>query len=126
MIGRILVAVAATIALSAAAPARHHVTPHKTSNPVATKPATAPVSVAVQIKMFAFTPKVLTIAPGTTVTWTNVDDEPHTVTAVGGSFHSSALDTGDKYAFTFSKPGDYAYYCRLHPQMTAKIIVRAR
>ncbi len=126
MIGRTFIAAAAIVSMSAAAPARHHVAPHRTSKPTPAKPATASVAVAIQIKMFAFTPKVLTIAPGTTVTWTNVDEEPHTVTAVGGAFHSSALDTNDKYSFTFSKPGDYAYYCRLHPQMTAKIIVRPR
>ena len=125
MIGRMLLAATATIALSAAAPARHHVASHKPGN---TKPATSPVAVAVaiQIKMFSFTPKVLRVAPGTTVTWTNADDEPHTVTAVGGTFHSSALDTNDKFSFTFSKPGNYAYFCRLHPQMTAKVVVRSR
>jgi plastocyanin len=126
MIGRTLMAAAAIITLSASAPARHHAAPSRTVQKPPAKPATAPVTVSVQIKMFAFTPKVLTIAVGTTVTWTNVDDEPHTVTSVGGAFHSSALDTNDKYSFTFSKPGDYPYYCRLHPQMTAKVIVRPR
>ena len=126
MIGRTLMAAAAIIALTASAPARHHAAPNRTVQNLPPKPATAPVTVRVQIKVFAFTPKVLTIAAGTTVIWTNVDEEPHTVTAVGGAFHSSALDTNDTYSFTFSKPGDYAYYCRLHPQMTAKVIVRPR
>ncbi len=126
MIGRLLIAALALASLSAAAPARPHGAVHRPVAPATTKPAAAPVIIAVQIKMFAFTPKTLTIAPGTTVTWTNVDDEPHTVTAVGGSFHSSALDTGNTYSFTFTKPGRYAYFCRLHPQMTATIIVRPR
>jgi plastocyanin len=116
----------ALVSLSAAAPARHHHAPARAGKSVPVRAVTVPVSVTVQISMFAFTPKVLTIAPGTTVTWTNVDEEPHTATAVGGAFHSTALDTHDKYSFTFSKVGDYAYFCRLHPQMTGKIIVRPK
>ncbi|MES2056483.1 MAG: cupredoxin family copper-binding protein [Pseudomonadota bacterium] len=80
---------------------------------------------AVSIKGFAFSPQVLTVAPGTTVTWTNVDEDPHTVTANDRSFHSAALDTDDKYSFTFTKLGDYAYFCSLHPHMTGKIVVKA-
>ncbi len=120
MIRNIILAALTIVSLSAASTVQHHAAAHKA---VSSKPANVPVTASIQIKMFAFTPKVLTVATGTTVTWINVDDEPHTVTAVGGSFHSSALDTNDKYSFTFSKPGDYAYYCRLHPQMTGKIIV---
>lgn len=80
---------------------------------------------AVSIKMFAFSPQVLTVTPGTTVTWTNSDEDPHTVTANDKSFHSAALDTDDKYSFTFTRPGEYAYFCSLHPHMTGKIIVKA-
>ncbi len=54
----------------------------------------------------------------------NDDDTPHTVRAVDGSFHSKALDTGDRYAFTFTRPGVYSYFCSLHPRMTAKVIVK--
>ena len=79
----------------------------------------------VAIKNFAFMPQVITVTPGTTVTWTNTDDDPHTVTASDKSFHSSALDTNGKYSFTFTKPGEFAYFCSLHPHMTAKIIVKA-
>jgi plastocyanin len=80
---------------------------------------------AVSIKMFAFTPQVLTVTPGTTVTWTNADEDPHTVTANDKSFHSAALDTDDKFSFTFNKPGEFAYFCTLHPHMTGKVIVKA-
>jgi plastocyanin len=80
---------------------------------------------SVSIKMFAFTPQVLTVTPGTTVTWTNADEDPHTVTAIDKGFHSAALDTDDKYSFTFTKPGEYAYFCSLHPHMTGKVIVKA-
>ncbi len=79
----------------------------------------------VAIKNFAFVPQVIAVMPGTTVTWTNTDDDPHTVTANDKSFHSSALDTDGKYSFTFTKPGEFAYFCSLHPHMTAKIIVKA-
>jgi len=79
----------------------------------------------VAIKNFAFVPQVVTVTPGTTVTWTNTDDDPHTVTASDKSFRSAALDTDGKYSFTFTKPGEFAYFCSLHPHMTAKIIVKA-
>jgi plastocyanin len=75
--------------------------------------------------MFAFTPQVLTVTPGTIVTWTDADEDPHTVTANDKSFHSAALDTDDKFSFTFTKPGEYPYFCSLHPHMTGKIIVKA-
>jgi plastocyanin len=79
---------------------------------------------SVQISNFAFAPQILTVKPGTTVTWTNGDDDPHTVTANDRAFHSAALDTRDKFSFTFTKPGEYGYFCSLHPHMTAKIVVR--
>jgi plastocyanin len=79
---------------------------------------------SVAIKGFAFVPHVITVAPGTTITWTNADEDPHTVSANDNSFHSSALDTNDKYSFTFNRPGDFAYFCSLHPHMTGKIIVK--
>ncbi len=88
---------------------------------VAAAPARAQ---AVQIHNFAFAPAVLTVAPGTTVTWTNADEDPHTVTATGKAFHSAALDTGGHYSFTFTRPGDYAYFCSLHPHMIGRIVVR--
>jgi plastocyanin len=90
--------------------------------PAASEPARNPT---VTIRMFAFAPQVLTVAPGTTVTWTNADDDPHTVTANDKSFHSAALDTNGTFHVTFTKPGDYAYFCSLHPHMTGRIVVKA-
>jgi plastocyanin len=97
-------------------------------------PATAPASTSpaaqsgakVEIDNFSFTPNELTISVGTTVTWTNHDDVPHTATAKGkpSAFDSKALDTDGKFSFTFNQPGTYTYYCRLHPHMTGKIIVK--
>ena len=78
----------------------------------------------VAIKGFAFVPQVVTVAPGTTVTWTNADEDLHTVTANDKSFHSAAMDSDDKFSFTFTKPGEFAYFCSLHPHMTGKIVVK--
>lgn len=83
-------------------------------------PATEPM---VKISNFTFVPTVLTVKPGTTVTFENEDDIPHLVVANDGSFRSSALDTHDTYTITFSKPGDYPYFCSLHPHMQGKIVV---
>ena len=78
----------------------------------------------ITIDNFVFSPATLTIATGTTVTWTNQDDMVHTVTAANGVFASKGLETGDAYSYTFTATGTYTYYCALHPKMTATIIVR--
>jgi plastocyanin len=78
---------------------------------------------AVKIGNFTFDPPVLKIKAGTVVTWTNEDDIPHTVAAADRSFKSKPLDTGEKYSATFSMPASYTYFCSLHPQMKATIIV---
>jgi plastocyanin len=81
---------------------------------------------AVTIGNFAFAPAVLTIVPGTKVVWTNSDEEPHTVLSADGgmSFKSAALDTDDKFTFTFDKPGTYKYFCSIHPHMSGTIVVQ--
>jgi plastocyanin len=80
----------------------------------------------VTIDNFAFAPSILTVAPGTKVTWNNKDEEPHTVTSADGGqmFKSPALDTNDKFSFTFDKPGAYKYFCSIHSHMTGLIIVK--
>jgi plastocyanin len=92
---------------------------------VMTKAAPAPVAAAVQIGNFTFKNPVLTVRPGTTVTWTNGDDIPHTVVSKDGVFKSKVLDTGDRFSFTFAKAGQFGYFCSLHPHMTGTIIVKA-
>ena len=77
----------------------------------------------VKIDNFSFGPD-LTIAAGTTVTWTNLDDAPHVVASDTNLFKSKALDTDDRYSYTFTKPGTYVYYCTVHPRMTAKVVVQ--
>ena len=59
------------------------------------------------------------------MTWVNRDDIPHTVVAQGRQFRSKALDTDDRYTFTFETPGEYGYFCSLHPHMTGTIVVKA-
>jgi len=78
----------------------------------------------ITIDNFVFSPATLTVATGTTVTWTNQDDMVHTVTAESRLFASKGLETGDTYSYTFTTAGTYAYYCALHPKMTATIIVK--
>jgi plastocyanin len=87
--------------------------------------APARASAAVQIGNFTFKAPVLTVKPGTTVTWTNGDDIPHTVVSKDGVFKSKVLDTGDRFSFTFAKPGQFGYFCSLHPHMTGLIVVKA-
>ena len=71
----------------------------------------------------AYAPAELNVAVGTSVTWTNNDDIPHTVVASAKLFKSSALDTRDKFSFTFATPGTYQYFCSLHPHMKGTIVV---
>jgi plastocyanin len=73
---------------------------------------------------FMFAPLTVTIAAGTTVTWTNRDDEPHTVVSDGGLFRSGALDTNESFSFKFDKPGTYHYACSIHPRMVGTIVVQ--
>jgi plastocyanin len=84
----------------------------------------APAGVAVKIDNFSFGPAAVTVPVGTTVTWTNRDDIPHTVVSTDGVFKSKALDTDDTFSFVFSKPGIYSYFCSIHPKMTGQIIVQ--
>jgi plastocyanin len=78
---------------------------------------------AVSIANFAFAPASLTVAVGTTVTWTNSDTAGHTVTADDGSFKSNTLGTGATFAQTFAKAGTFAYHCSIHKSMTGTITV---
>jgi plastocyanin len=84
----------------------------------------AATNATVTIAQHAFAPAALTIAVGTTVTWKNADDTPHTVTDKNQSFRSAGLDNGDSFSHTFMTPGDYTYFCSLHPFMVGEIIVK--
>ena len=79
---------------------------------------------AVNINNFAFAPTTLTIPVGTTVTWTNQDEEPHTVVSNDGStFHSPGMGTNGTYTFTFTNAGTFDYVCSIHPFMHGSVVV---
>ena len=77
----------------------------------------------IAISAFAFVPSTLSVKRGTTVVWVNHDETPHNVVATAGQFKSPALNSNDAFRWTFDKPGNYAYFCRLHPHMTGKVEV---
>ena len=94
---------------------------------VATLPAASARTAETEVKIdnFAFAPQRIVVQAGTTVTWTNADDAPHTVVSTTKLFKSGALDTTDKFSFTFATPGTYEYFCSLHPHMTGAVVVEA-
>lgn len=83
-----------------------------------TQPETAN---AIDIMDFAFNPDAITVSKGTTVTWTNKDSAPHTVT--GTAFTSETLSQGQSYSYTFNEAGTFEYHCNIHPSMLGKVIV---
>ncbi len=87
--------------------------------------ALAQGTAAVAIDNFTFNPQRITVQAGSTVTWTNKDDIPHAVVASDRAFRSKVLDTDDSYAFTFTTPGIYEYFCSLHPHMTGTVVVES-
>jgi plastocyanin len=84
-----------------------------------------PTTKTVMIKNYAFSPATLTVNVGDTVTWTNMDTAPHTVTVSSGpvKFNSGNLSTGESFSYTFTAAGTYSYYCAVHPDMVAKVVV---
>jgi plastocyanin len=86
------------------------------------QPSTA--NVAIKIDNFVFGPQAITVPVGTTVTWTNSDDIPHTAVSTDGVFKSKVMDTDEKFSYTFDKPGTYSYYCSVHPKMTGQVVVK--
>ena len=81
-------------------------------------------NVAVKIDNFVFGPQTITVPAGTTVTWTNSDDIPHTAVSTDGVFKSKVMDTDEKFSYTFTKAGTYSYYCSVHPKMTGQVVVK--
>ena len=79
---------------------------------------------AVKIDNFVFGPQTVTVPVGTTVTWTNVDDIPHTAVSTDGVFKSKVMDTDEKFSYTFTKAGTYSYFCSIHPKMTGQVVVK--
>jgi len=88
--------------------------------------AQPPAPTEVKIDNFSFSPVTLTVTAGTTVTWTNRDDIPHTVVSADDAktFKSKVMDTDEKFSFTFTKAGTYTYFCSVHPKMTGTVVVK--
>ena len=96
-----------------------------TTRPASGSPVQAAAGDEVKIDNFTFAPGEITVAKGTTVKWVNRDAIPHTVVSDDKSpFKSKPLDTDDKFSYTFTKEGNYNYFCSIHPKMTAKVIVK--
>jgi plastocyanin len=94
-------------------------------SPVAGKEMATPADPnQVTVQNFSFQPGTLTVKAGTTVTWVNQDDEPHTVNENNKTFKSDALDTDGKFSYKFTSPGKYSYFCSIHPRMKGQIIVK--
>lgn len=91
-----------------------------------TSVAAAPAAHDVVIDNFSFGPATITVARGTTITWTNKDDDPHTVVSDSDPklFKSAALDTDDTFTFTFTSAGTFKYFCTIHPRMQGTVIVQ--
>ena len=94
------------------------------ASPGSSAKAPQPTSAEVKVDNFSFGPASLTVAVGTTVTWTNRDDIPHTVVSTDTVFKSKVLDTDEKFSFTFDKAGTYPYFCSIHPKMTGSVVVQ--
>ncbi|APA89339.2 cupredoxin family copper-binding protein [Paraburkholderia sprentiae WSM5005] len=126
MMGRALVMLSGSLAmLAVSAGLGQAQTTMPMQMPMKVQPQTvASTPNAIVIKNFMFTPMDLTIKAGTTVTWKNLDGEPHTVVNDAGLFRSAALDQDDTYQFKFDKPGVYKIFCGIHPNMKATITVQ--
>jgi plastocyanin len=100
--------------------------PATSNSPAASSPSPTSASSqkAVTISGFAFSPQTLTVAKGTAVIWTNNDSTTHTVTSDSGVWDSNEVAPGKTFSFTFNQPGTFPYHCKIHPSMTAKIVVQ--
>jgi plastocyanin len=83
----------------------------------------APGETRLTIDNFTFTPNTIAVPIGTKIVWQNDDDIPHSIVETTGKFHSAALDTEDKFGFTFENAGTFEYFCGLHPHMKGKVVV---
>jgi plastocyanin len=111
IVGLLATAMVATLLLSAGSPGTSAKTPQ-------------PTTAEIKVDNFSFGPATVTVAVGTTVTWTNRDDIPHTIVSTDKVFKSKVLDTDEKFSFTFAKAGTYPYFCSIHPKMTGSVVVQ--
>jgi len=85
--------------------------------------ATQGQTMLVEIKKYTYNPNSIAVPPGTNVIWRNLDPVSHTVTSSIGKFDSGVIEPGENYSYIFQDPGKYAYYCTIHPNMTAQVVV---
>jgi plastocyanin len=81
-------------------------------------------TVTAEVADFMFRPARLVVAPGTTIIWTNAGQVAHTVTAEDGGFETGLIESGQRRALLFSKPGTFPFHCTPHPFMRGEVIVR--
>ncbi len=118
----VLVVVLGLFLVAGCAPAATPASP--TAKPGVTPAGPAAGEVDVAIQGFAFSPKELKVAPGTTVRWTNKDSAAHTTTSQKAGFDSGSLSQGQNYSHKFAQAGTYEYACSFHPNMTATVVVQ--
>ena len=123
-VSTIVAATAFLVVLAVAAWAMAGPAPRVAKREMAAATQTAATRPEVRIRDFAFQPRTIEVPVGATVTWTNADEDAHTVTSSNGAFSSPGLDSGEIFSQTFTAPGTYSYFCALHPHMTARVIVR--
>jgi plastocyanin len=111
--------------IAGASAAQHTAVKHSPAKSGAATNMSAPAATSATVKIdnFTFNPAAVTVKVGATVKWINGDDIPHTVVAKDKSFKSTVLDTGGQFSFTFTKVGQFEYFCSIHPRMTGRIIV---
>jgi len=80
---------------------------------------------AVDIAGSAFSPGSVTVAVGDTVTWTNADAQNHTATADDGSWDTGTISSSTPKSVTLATAGTFPYHCKIHPSMTATLVVQA-
>ena len=88
--------------------------------------AAPPQAVTVKMTQESFVPDTSTVNVGATITWTNNDTVPHSVTANDGKFDSGPILPGKTYQWTAKEAGVIAYHCIFHPSMTAQVMVGAK
>lgn len=129
LVAALAVSACSTTSAAPAAQAQSHtpVPPAALSTVPPARPVSSPAATGspqVEIGNFNFTPAELVVSVGSTVTWTNTDDAPHTVTSADRTLNSPSLNTDGQFSFTFTAPGTYAYFCAIHPFMTGKVVVQ--
>ncbi len=119
--GAVVASILAVAICAVAAPSDAGTTSARAERSVAVAAQTGP---QIEIAKHKFSRPTLTVPAGTTVSWLNRDEDVHTVVSTNQAFKSEGLETGDRYSYTFTKPGVYQYFCTLHPLMMGTIIVK--